>query len=613
MHKCSARRLLAAAVASIACSPLHAAETVAPVVVTATRTAQTADESLSSVTVITRDEIEQSQTTSLPELLGRVQGVEFTQNGGRGKVSSLYIRGTNSEHVIVLIDGIRVGSATAGTTAFETLPLGNIERIEIVRGPRSSLYGSSAIGGVIQIFTRDGDAPRASVGAGSHEYGRVSAGYGRRGEHGGFSFDFSAEETEGFDARENDCTFCADEPDDDGFDSTNVSLRADRRLNRDLEVSSRLLVADADVEFDGSAQNSTEQRQAIASLELDWTVTGRWQSHFTFGRSTDDSDNFLDGNEVSHFDTTRTDFRWQNDITLGGAHVITAGVDVLRDEIDTSEDFAVTERRAAGTFLQHQWSGGRWDTQANVRREFFDEGFDDPSAGGGELDDETTGSLALGYRIDERMRVFGSYGTAFHAPTFNDLFFPGFGNPDLEPEDSESLEIGLRRNMPNATWEVIAYRNEIDNLIALDATFTPQNIDQAEIQGVEVGVDASWNEWRASLNADFKNPEDTETGNQLPHRAKHNLRGSLARTLGTWTLGGDVTVQGERFDDSDNTVRLDSYALLDLRASWRFAPDWRAGLKVRNAGDADHTLVDTFNTDGRSYLIRVDWRPGAGK
>jgi len=590
---------------------------VSPVVVTATRTAQTADESLSSISVVTREDIERAQATSLPELLGRVQGVDFTQNGGRGKASSLFIRGTNSDQVIVLIDGVRVGSATLGTTAFESLPIDNIERIEVVRGPRSSLYGADAIGGVIQIFTRQSDGPRASVGFGSNEYGRVSAGYGSQGDRSGFSIDVSAEDTEGFDARENDCLFCADEPDDDGFESANVSLRGRHELTADVELSGSLLIADTENEFDGSFQNSTEQQQTVAAGTVDWTITSTWQSRLSVGRSTDESENFLDGNDASFFDTERTDIRWQNDVTMGDAQVLTLGVDVLNDEIDSSNDFDVEERETTGVFVQHQWTGPDWNTQASVRRESFDDGFDNPDTGD-EFDDQTTGSIAAGYRIREDLRVFGSLGTAFRAPTFNELFFPGFGNPDLDPEESKTYELGLRGSAGVVNWEVTAYRTVIDDLIAFNvATSAPENIDEATIKGIEVGIDARWPDWQVSANADFKDPEDSaggdagNEGNELPRRAEQGYNAGVTHYAGAWTLGVDISHEGPRFDDVGNFTPLASYTLIDLRASWAFAPDWQARFKVENAGDVDHTIVDTFNTGGRLFLFQLDWQPDA--
>lgn len=588
---------------------------VSPVVVTATRTAQTADESLSSVSVISREDIERTQATSLPELLSRVQGVDFTQNGGRGKASSLFIRGTNSDQIIVLIDGVRVGSATLGTTSFEGLPLDSVERIEVVRGPRSSLYGADAIGGVIQIFTRESEGPRASVGFGSNEYGRFSAGYGRQGDSSGFSIDASAEDTEGFDAQENDCPFCADEPDDDGFESANVSLRGRQEITDDVELSGSLLVADTENEFDGNFQNSGEQRQTVATGKVDWHVTDRWDSKLSIGRSTDDTDNFLDGDDASFFETERTDISWQNDITVGDAQLVTVGVDVLNDRIDTSNDFDVEERETTGVFVQHQWTGLNWNTQASVRRESFDDGFDNPSVGSDEFDDQTTGSIAAGYRIREGLRAFGSYGTAFKAPSFNQLFFPGFGNPDLDPEDSKSYELGLRGRAGAVNWEVAAYRTVIDNLIAFNvATSAPENIDEATINGIEVGIDASLDDWQISANADFKEAKDSEgdnEGNQLPRRSERGYNAGVTHFAGAWTFGVDVTHEGPRFDDVGNFTPLSSYTLVDLRASWAFAPDWQARFKVENAGDADHTIVDTYKTGGRMFLFQLDWQPDA--
>lgn len=605
-----------AVAAFLSLSPVSAGEAqVAPLLVTASRTAQTADDTLSSVSVITRADIERVQATTVPELLGQVQGVEFVQNGGRGKASSLFIRGTNSDQIIVLVDGVRVGSATLGTTSFESLPLANIERIEVVRGPRSSLYGSDAIGGVIQIFTRRGDAPHAGIDAGSHGFGRISAGYADNTADGSLSIDFSAEDTEGFDARENDCAACADEPDDDGFKSANLSLRGHRELSPAIKLSGSLLLADSENEFDGNFQNSGEQLQSVASIKLDWLVNDLWQTHLSVGRSSDETENFLNGTEVSDFGTERIDLGWQNDVTLSDAQVVTAGIDVLHDEIDSdSTEFAVTERRTVGVYIQHQWAGQRWNTQASARQEFFDDGFDDPKPGGGDFGDETTGSIAAGYRLQETLRVFGSFGTAFRAPTFNQLFFPDFGNPDLEPEQSQSVELGVRGRAGIATWEITAYRTEVDDLIVFESTgagFRPVNTAEAEIRGIEVGVHAAWDDWQASLNADIKDPEDKATGNQLARRAKHNVRASVTRTIGRWSVGADLAVQGERFDENENNTRLDDYPLIDLRATWRFATDWRASFKINNAGNTDYALADTFNTDDRNFVVQVSWRPGS--
>jgi vitamin B12 transporter len=580
-----------------------AADTIAPVTVTATRSAETADESLASVTVVDREEIERSQTASMGELLARQPGIEFTRNGGRGTSSSIFMRGTESDHVLVLIDGVEVGSATSGTASLEDLPLANVERIEIVRGPRSSLYGSRAIGGVIQIFTREGEGGHASVGAGTHDRRQGSAGYGAR--HGGtsFSINVSAEETDGIDARENDCLFCANEPDDDGYENQSVNARLSQDITEAVAVSGRILATDSEVEYDGSFQNRTESEQRVYSGRFDARLTGNWSTRVQLSRSTDDSENFLDQQRANTFDTTRDALNWQNEVTLGASQIITLGVDAESTSIDSNLNYEVDERDTTGIYAQHQWTGRAWSTEFSLRGENYDD-FEDP----------TTGSLALGYRFNDSVQAFASYGTAFRAPTFNELYFPGFGNPDLEPEESRTVEAGLRGRYQAMRWEATAYRTEIDELIDTVAAggglFAPENVDEARIQGLEFIVGVTTNEWDGNVTLDLKDAENTETGQELARRSEIGIKGGLTRDFGDWSIGSDVKVQGDRFDDAANTAPLDAYALIDLRASWDFARDWTARLKIANVGDTDYTLADTYNTLGRTALLEVAWRPG---
>lgn len=593
---------IAAAFSAISVSAL-AADTIAPVTVTATRSAESANESLSSVTVVDREEIERSQTSSMGELLSRQPGVEFTRNGGRGTSSSIFLRGTESDHVLVLVDGVEVGSATTGTASFEDLPLANVERIEIVRGPRSSLYGSRAIGGVIQIFTREGEGGHATVGAGTHERRQGSAGYGSKSGGTSFSVNVSAEETDGIDARENDCTFCADEPDDDGYENQSVNARISQDIGEAVTVSGRILATDSEVEYDGSFQNRTESQQRIYSGRVDARLTGNWNTRVQLSRSTDESDNFLNRQPANTFDTIRDSFGWQNEITIGTSQIVTLGLDAESVEVDSNLTFAEDERDVTGVYAQHQWTGHAWSSEVSLRGEDYDN-FDDP----------TTGSLALGYRFSDSVQAFASYGTAFRAPTFNELYFPGFGNADLEPEESRTIEAGLRGRYQAMRWEATAYRTEIDELIDTvfsGGLFAPENVDEARIQGLEFSVGVATDQWDGNVSVDLKDAENTETGQELARRAEIGLKGGLTRDFGDWSIGTDVTVQGERFDDAANTVPLDAYALIDLRASWDFARDWSARVKIANVGDTDYTLADTYNTLGRTALLEVAWRPGS--
>ncbi len=594
---------IAAALTAVSLSAA-AADTIAPVTVTATRSAETGNESLASVTIVDREEIERSQTSSMGELLSRQPGVEFTRNGGRGTNSSIFLRGTESDHVLVLVDGVEVGSATSGTASFEDLPLANVERIEIVRGPRSSLYGSRAIGGVIQIFTRDGEGAHATVGVGTHDRRQGSAGFGSRYGGTSFSVNVSAEETDGIDSRENDCTFCADEPDDDGYENQSVNARISQDISEAVTVSGRILATDSEVEFDGTTQNRTESQQRIYGGRVDARLTGNWNTRVQLSRSTDDSDNFLDQQPANTFDTTRDAFNWQNEVTLGTSQIVTVGFDAESTEIDSNLNYGVDERDTTGIYTQHQWTGHAWSTEFSLRGEDYDD-FEDP----------TTGSVALGYRFNDSVQGFASYGTAFRAPTFNELYFPGFGNPNLEPEESRTIEAGLRGRYQAMRWEATAYRTEIDELIDTVSVggglFAPENVDEARIQGLEFIVGVTTGEWDGNVTVDLKDAENTETGQDLSRRAHIGLKGGLTRDFGDWSIGSDVTVQGDRFDDAANTVPLDAYALIDLRASWDFAPDWTARMKIANLGDTDYALADTYNTLGRTALLEIAWRPGS--
>ena len=582
-----------------------------PMIVTATRTVQTVEETLSSVSVITRDDIDRQQPESLSDLLQRTQGVEITRNGSRGANASLFLRGTQADHTVVMVDGIRVNTSTSGQASIEAIPLNNIERIEVVRGPRSSLYGADAIGGVIQIFTRESRGPHASLGAGTHNLRTLSTGYGTRSDQGSFSLDLSAESTDGFDTRENDCPGCADEPDDDGFESVSLSTRGERNISETLTLRGQALVAFSENEFDGSFQNESKDRQLSAGAGFTWAALPEWDLALDLAASSDRSRNFLDDDdERNTFQTDRTELRWQNDFQLDQAGLLTAGLDLRRESVGNSEfttpgtEFDEERRDTRAAFVQHQWFGERTSVEQSIRHEKID-GFGR----------ETTGSLAAGYRLTPRLRAFISAGNAFKAPTFNQLFFPGFGNPDLSPESSRSTELGLRGRMDRVNWDVAVFQTDVDDLI-LNAVnpntgnFEPVNIQDAQIRGIEAGVSYSGERWSSHLDLGYKQPEDRESGNQLPRRAKETLNAGVTRSLARWNLGVDITGQGNRFDDQANEVELDAYALVNLRASYQPAPDWTIQANVRNAFDKDYTLAETYNTDGRNYYVQVTYQPG---
>lgn len=587
------------------------AQTLDTVVVTASRIAETADDSLASVTVITREDIERQQAYSVPDLLRGVPGLNVVSTGGRGNNTSLFLRGTNSNHVLVLIDGIKVGSATTGQAAFEDLPIEEIERIEIVRGPRSSLYGSEALGGVIQIFTHRGGGelrPYFSLGGGSYRTIEGSAGLRGGGDHGRFSIGISGVDTRGFDicraeaAIEGGGCF-TDEPDRDGYRNLSGSLRAGYRFGPALEMDIFGLLSRSDNESDGDFVNESENRQQVLGGTVRWSPLDPWDVTLTVGRSWDESDNFKDGVFASRFDTRRDSVSLQNDVSLMLDHLLTLGMDYLEDRVDSSTDFAVTSRDNTGVFAQYLGYFGHYDVQLAVRH-------DDNEQFG----TQTTGSAAWGYQINEGLRLTLSYGTAFKAPSFNQLYFPGFGNPDLSPEESRSIEVSLAGTLDPVRWSLNVYRTRIDDLIAFDAAANlPGNVDTAVIRGLEatIGTDVAGWETQASLTLlDPENRSDgTNRGNVLPRRTEQSLRLDLDRDFGRYRFGSTVIAEGRRFDDLANTRRLGGFATVDLRAEYQLDRDWRLQTRIENLFDKDYETAAFYNQPGRSAYVTLRYQP----
>ncbi len=598
------RHLLAAAVAAALLPCAGSADELETVVVTATRTPRSLDQVLASVEVLDREDIERLQARSLMDLLRGLPGISFSNNGGPGKVTSLFLRGTESDHVLVLVDGVRIGSATAGVAAIQDLPLEEVERIEVIRGPRSSLYGSEAIGGVIQIFTRGRTAPRLRASAGAGSYGTVSGSAGLRlgDEDAWLSLDASGSDSDGFNACRGrpfppggGCyTF---EPDDDGYRNLSASLRGGYRLAPGLDADLHLLYTDADVAYDGSFVNESDGINMAAGAGLEYSAEAGWRLKFSAGRSRDDVRSYLDGTFMSRFLTERDQASLQGDLPVGRDGVLTLGADWLRDRIGGNTPYTVDSRDDLGLFGEIQGTLGGNVLQAALRRD------DDEQFGG-----HTTGSLAWGRDLGA-VALRASFGTAYKAPTFNDLYYPGFGNPDLRPETSRTWELGLRGALGGGTWNASVYQTEVDDLIGFDfATFLPANIDEARIRGLELAWQGVIGPWRVQGGAtllDAENRSGFDAGNELPRRAPRSLRVDIDRDLGDWAVGGTILAESRRYDDLGNTTELGGYGTVDLRAEYRLGADWRLQGRVENLFDKDYETAALYNQPGRSLWLTL--------
>jgi vitamin B12 transporter len=587
------------------------------VVVTGTRTANAASKSLAAVEVIDREEIERSQAHSLQDLLRGRAGIDLSNQGGLGKVSTLFLRGTESDHTLFLVDGVRVGSATSGLTALQDLPLELIDHIEIVRGPRSSLYGSEAIGGVIQVFTRgarDGVHPRAHVGAGSHGLREAGAGIDFGGANGWFGVDASHQSDDGINACRGSatplfagCGMDHPDPDRDGYRNNSVSVRGGLALADAWSADFHALRADAHNEFDGDPawglpDNSDTIQQVVGGRVR--YAGQRVAVQLSAGRNTDSSDNFTGPVPTDRFATDRDSAGLQGDITLAVGQLLSIGADWARDRGGVVGGFSAFDASRDNTagFVQYQGTFGRHDLQVSARH-------DDNQLFGG----HDTGSVAWGMDAAHGLRFTASHGTAFKAPSFNELYFPYYGNPDLRPETSRSTELGVAQRNPGGHWQLNAYQTTVDDLIVYDPTiFIANNIESARIRGVELGVGATVGGWDLDAQATLMDPRNlsaTANGKLLPRRSRRSARVDADRTVGAWRIGASVVARGPRFDDVQNAIRMGGYASVDLRAERALGANWRVQAGVRNAFDHAYETAAFYNQPGREFSLTLRYAP----
>ncbi len=582
-------------------------------VVTATRTAKTVDDSLASVTVITRKEIDNSQALTVPEILRSVLGLDMSIQGGYGKLTSVFLRGTESDHVLVLIDGVKVGSATTGTTAFEYLPLSQIERIEIVRGPRSSLYGSEAIGGVIHIFTRQGKGKKQrvelSTGIGEDRTYELTAGVSGSVKDNWYSFYANHLKTDGFNARYGKTNFFGPptfELDDDGHKNTSYSIRLGHHFTDRLTIEAQAMQADAHNEYDSSGANEEEAVQQVMGLKTDYKIKPSWEMNVTVGRSRDKRKQFGHNAIPSFFNTKRTTASLQNNFLYSEANSLMLGYDYLLDEVDSSTDFSQKRRNNQGVFLESQHQYGKTDLIIGYRQ-------DDNEQFG----THSTGNIALGYVINPQTRFFISYGTAFKAPGFNDLYWPDspffVGNVKLTPEESESIEIGLKGKQKYYRWSLNAYHTQIDQMIAFTSdpvTFkgTMINLDEAKIKGIEGTLNWHKKGLELTLKGSWLKPEDETTNKLLIRRAEKTINVALAQKRGPMRLGINWLAQSHRYDDAANTQRLSGYGLWHLTGDYQFNKEWTLRCRVENLLDKSYETVRFYNTQGRFWFMSLHYQ-----
>ena len=573
------------------------------IVVTPTRTPEKASAVVGDITVITAQEIAAAGQTSLVELLQAQPGVEVAQQGGPGTLAAVRIRGGNSNQTLVLVDGLRVGSATAGTTPLENIALDQVERIEILRGPASSLYGADAVAGVIQIFTKQGHGtprPSVTVGVGNHGLLQGQVNYG--GETGNTRFSLGAgySRTDGGFSAARPGTY-GYSPDQDGDEKRSVHLNVEQTIDDRNQIGLTAMANRDFVDYDAGTAKDVAHNQ-VNDVAAWWKgrLTGLWTSQLRVGLGQNHTENFSLGIPTGRFDTDQTQYLWQNDFALSGGN-LTASLEHNDQHVSSDTAFTATSRTVNAAQLGYLGQWGAHTLQASVRH-------DDYSDFGG----HSTGTVGYAYAFNTAWRASASYGTSFKAPTFNDMYWPVTlyyqGNPALQPEQGRNLEMALRYQNHANQLGLTAYRNRVKDLIVYVYP-SMENVNRATLEGItlEGGTELAGVRIRASM--DWQQPTDDATGKLLSYRARQHGTLDVSKVLDRWELGATLVASGSRFADAANTRRLPGFARLDVRAQYRINPEWKALVRVNNVLNADYQLVAGYNTPGINGLLALQYQP----
>ncbi len=605
--------LLASVSASLTAHAANNDEILPEMLVTATRSDTARNELASAATVYTREDIERLQVRTLPDLLKGSTGVDVIQQGGYGQPASVFMRGTNSSHVLVLIDGIKAGSVTAGITAFELMPIEQIERVEIIRGPQSSLYGSEAVGGVIQIFTRKGaqtEKPSVSVeaGGGSYDTHREAGNISGRWQNSWYNLGVSNIESNGFKPQ---VTIADGVVNQGGYNNTAVNARVGHRFDNNAELEAFFMRAEGMNQFAGYTDQDASRKQfvnQVVGTSLTKDLLDNWRSILRFGQTRDEGSNFLaSGQFKDSLNSTRWNASWLNQLTLSANHSATLGTDYRVDEIDGSTQYNKNSRYDVGVFGElHSKLFNNHFINASLR-------WDENQAFG----DYVTGNIGWRFNWLHGLSAFASFGNAFKAPTFNDLYYPlprswGGGNPNLKPEESTSVETGLAGNHDWGRWELRAYHTDIDHLIAFGSTGM-ENINKAQIDGIEAEIGTEFLGWNHKLTGNLLSPRDRMNNTRLLRRADKTLSYDLSKTLGAFDLGATVLAQSDRpdvvYDEQWNQIATSNagFVTLDFRTVYHIDKHWMISGKLNNILDKHYQTVSNYNMADRNFFLSIHY------
>jgi vitamin B12 transporter len=580
------------------------------VIVTATRVAQPASELLSDHSYISAEEIAAAGQVSLAELLQKSRGIEISSNGNSANYASVFVRGASNSQSIVLVDGVRIGSTANGGATWAAIPLAQIDHIEIIYGPLSSLYGADAMGGVIQIFTKRGGkaaAPTASIGAGSNRRQRIDAGIS--GSSAGsealrYAFNVARERSDEYSSTTPDAGPWTYNPDSDGYVRESASGSVSMTLAKGHDIGVQMLYSHLESQFDAGPDFDDRQIEKLASGSI-WSrnqIMKNWSSKLQFSHAADEGASFASYGD-GYIDTRQNGLLWQNDITLG-TDLLQAVLEQRKEHVTSNLGALSRERTTRSLALSYQLRRGAHLATASARR-------DDNSQFG----IHNTGSLAYGYRLSNTLRASASFGTSFRAPTFNELYYPGFGVSSNRPEEGKNAELGMVWATGSSQLSASLYRNRLTDLLVYAPVCPVEadtheygctyNIDRATLKGLSLAARTAWDKLAFSAALDFQDPVDNTTGKRLARRSTRHGSIGLDYTIGNLSAGVESVFSGSRFNDGAEMARLGGYGVINLHASYKIGADWSLFGRWNNAADKQYTLATGYATPGSNLFVGV--------
>ena len=576
--------------------PVIAQTQLTTVVVTGTREPAPVSAITADVIVIDAERIRNSSADSVEDLLRREAGLQVSRTGGPGQSAGVFIRGASASSTVVLIDGVRVGSATLGQAELESIGLSQIERIEVLRGPGSSLYGADAVGGVVQIFTRRGEAGlRLTAAAAVGGYSSRQADVGASGAQGGFDYAaaLGRDSSKGVSTLRAGDQFGNYNPDHDGYTRNSGQLNLGFTPASGHRIGLKVVQSRLNAQYDGSeylppafAQDATPDFRShldsqVLALDYRGQISTAWTTSVQLAGNKDDLRS--GGTVLSQYLTRRNQFTWQNAFKFGFAQQVVIVYERLDEKAQADAYLASVKRSNNALVLGYSGQFGAHALQADLRH-------DDSSVYGG----VSTGRLGWSLEVLPGVRVRALAGTTFRAPSFNDLFYPGYGVSTVRPEKGRSVEVGVSWRTADTEVSATVFHNKVRDLIGYqpDRTFCPAdpsydfgcagNTSRARLQGATLSAAQRWGALSLRANVEFLDAKDADTGQRLARRAAHQESLSADYAIGVWNVGASLLGLGGR---SDGGAQLGSEQTVDLRTSWRFAPQWRLEAKLLNATD----------------------------